>query len=178
MVLWRVVVILILVLVSVSVLGSCYHRIGSRSSTWILGRFVYMDCFGSFYTGVFLSSGFSPIVSSLYQQVLFTDPFAFLLEFTFFIPWSHGVCFLFFWLCFFSYFLVLLEEFFVRWNYRQLLVGSKQQGFRIPCVVVLFFIFLRGFMILSSSVLDSLSLLSCKNSVLLWFKWCSSTISN
>ena len=88
--------ILILVLVSVSVLGSCYHRIGSRSSIWILGRFVYMDCFGSFYTGVFLSSGFSPIVSSLYQQVLFTDPFVFLLEFTFFIPWSHGVCFLFF----------------------------------------------------------------------------------
>ena len=95
LVLWRVVVILILVLVSVSVLDSCYHRIGSRSSIWILGRFVYMDCFGSFYTGVFLSSGFSPIVSSLYQQVLFTDPFAFLLEFTFFIPWSHGVCFLF-----------------------------------------------------------------------------------
>ena len=96
LVLWRVVVILILVLVSVSVLDSCYHRVGSRSSIWILGRFVYMDCFGSFYTGVFLSSGFSPIVSSLYQQVLFTDPFAFLLEFTFFIPWSHGVCFLFF----------------------------------------------------------------------------------
>ena len=111
LVLWRVVVILILVLVSVSVLGFCYHRVGSRSSIWILGRFVYMDCFGSFYTGVFLSSGFSPIVSSLYQQVLFTDPFAFLLEFTFFIPWSHGVCFLFFWLCFFSYFLVLLEKF-------------------------------------------------------------------
>ena len=48
LVLWRVVVILILVLVSVSVLDSCYHRIGSRSSIWILGRFVYMDCFGSF----------------------------------------------------------------------------------------------------------------------------------
>jgi len=104
-------VILILVLVSVSVLGSCYHRIGSRSSTWILGRFVYMDCFGSFYTGVFLSSGFSPIVSSLYQQVLFTDPFAFLLEFTFFIPWSHGVCFLFFGYVFLVIFWFYLRSF-------------------------------------------------------------------
>ena len=103
--------ILILVLVSVSVLGSCYHRIGSRSSTWILGRFVYMDCFGSFYTGVFLSSGFSPIVSSLYQQVLFTDPFAFLLEFTFFIPWSHGVCFLFFGYVFLVIFWFYLRSF-------------------------------------------------------------------
>ena len=103
--------ILILVLVSVSVLGSCYHRIGSRSSIWILGRFVYMDCFGSFYTGVFLSSGFSPIVSSLYQQVLFTDPFAFLLEFTFFIPWSHGVCFLFFGYVFLVIFWFYLRSF-------------------------------------------------------------------
>ena len=75
------------------------------------GSFCLYGLFWEFYTGVFLSSGFSPIVSSLYQQVLFTDPFAFLLEFTFFIPWSHGVCFLFFWLCFFSYFLVLLEKF-------------------------------------------------------------------
>ena len=60
------------------------------------GSFCLYGLFWEFYTGVFLSSGFSPIVSSLYQQVLFTDPFAFLLEFTFFIPWSHGVCFLFF----------------------------------------------------------------------------------
>ena len=78
------------------------------------GSFCLYGLFWEFLYRSFLSSGFSPIVSSLYQQVLFTDPFVFLLEFTFFIPWSHGVCFLFFWLCFFSYFLVLLEEFFVR----------------------------------------------------------------
>ena len=74
------------------------------------GSFCLYGLFWEFYTGVFLSSGFSPIVSSLYQQVLFTDPFAFLLEFTFFIPWSHGVCFLFL-VMFLVIFLVLLEEF-------------------------------------------------------------------
>ena len=59
------------------------------------GSFCLYGLFWEFLYRSFLSSGFSPIVSSLYQQVLFTDPFAFLLEFTFFIPWSHGVCFLF-----------------------------------------------------------------------------------
>ena len=119
------------------------------------------------------SYSFLPLSASFVYRPFCLSPWVHL--FHSMVSWSVLFVFL---VMFFSYFLVLLEKFFVRWNYRQLLVGSKQQGFRISCVVVLFFIFLRGFMILSSSVLDSLSLLSCKNSVLLWLKWCSSTISN
>ena len=165
LVLWRVVVILILVLVSVSVLDSCYHRVGSRSSIWILGRFVYMDCFGSFYTGVFCLRAF------LLQFPPFISKFCLptLLSFSLSSPFSfHGLmeCAFCFLVMFFSYYLVLLEEFLCGEITVSclLVVNNRDSGYLVQ---QLFFIFLRGFMILSSSILDSLSLLSCKNSVLL-----------
>ena len=137
LVLWRVVVILILVLVSVSVLGFCYHRVGSRSSIWILGRFVYMDCFGSFIQefsvfGLF-SYSFLPLSASFVYRPFCFSPWVHL--FHSMVSWS--VLFVF-WLCF----LVIIcftWGVFVRWNYRQLLVGSRQQGFRISCVVVVLY---------------------------------------
>ena len=166
LVLWRVVVILILVLVSVSVLGSCYHRIGSRSSIWILGRFVYMDCFGSFYTGVFCLRAFllqfPPFISKFCLPTLL--PFSLSSPFSF-----HGLMECAF--CFFGYVFLVIFWFYLRSFLCGeitvsclLVVNNRDSGYLVQ---QLFFIFLRGFMILSSSVLDSLSLLSCKNSVLL-----------
>ena len=148
-----VMVILILVLVLVSVVGSGCDRIGSRSSTCGFGSFCLYGWFWVFFRsfsvfGLF-SSSFPPLSPSFVYRPL--SPF--LLEFSFFIPWSHGVRF--FWLSF-RLFLVLLEEFFVRWKYRQLHVDSGQEGFGISCVVVLSFI-PEGFMILSSSILDPLN---------------------
>lgn len=79
--------------------------------TWVLGRFVYMDCFGRFSSGVFLSSGFSPLVSSLSQQVLFTDPFGLLLELAFLSHGAFGLAGAFFWLCFYVFGFGYIEEF-------------------------------------------------------------------
>lgn len=129
-------VILILVLVLVSVVGSGCDRIGSRSSTCGFGSFCLYGWFWVFFRsfsvfGLF-SSSFPPLSPSFVYRPL--SPF--LLEFSFFIPWSHGVRL--FWLSF-RLFLVLLEEFFVRWKYRQLHVDSGQEGFGISCVVVLSF---------------------------------------
>ena len=129
------------------------------------GSFCLYGLFWEFYTGVFCLRAFllqfPPFISKFCLPTLL--PFSLSSPFSFHGLMECAFCFL---VMFFSYFLVLLEEFLCGEITVSclLVVNNRDSGYLVQ---QLFFIFLRGFMILSGSVLDSLSLLSCKNSVLL-----------